>query len=202
MFAARKGYADCVEMLASLEKERKNSHGQTALMEAANNGHSECVQILAPLEQGTQDNEGKSALMFAAKCGDENSVRLLLDDEAGMKDSRGKTALMFAAVEGYAKCVNILLEKEKNMLDNDGHNARWHAIGGCKEILANVEECMDCKDLFDAVDRGCEKCCKGFIDQAGTTTDDIYLGGMLCKGRTALMVAAYHGKTECVKTLA
>ena len=58
------------------------------------------------------------------------------------------------------------------------------------------------RDLFDAAERGCAKCCKGFVDQAGTTMDGIYLGERMCKDRTALMVAAYTRKTECVRILA
>ena len=60
------------------------------------------------------------------------------------------TALMHAAQQGHADIVKLLLEKEQDMLDKDGHNARWHAIGGCKEMLAKVEECTCCRDLFEA----------------------------------------------------
>jgi len=55
--------------------------------------------------------------------------------------------------------MNLLLEKEKNIKDKNGHDARWYATGECREILAKVEECVECKDLFDAAKNGCEEHC-------------------------------------------
>ena len=60
MLAAEKGRAECVKILAPLEKEMKNMYGWTTLMYAAWEGHYECVKILAPLEKGLQnDNDNK-----------------------------------------------------------------------------------------------------------------------------------------------
>ena len=75
-----------------------------------------------------------------------------------MQDGRGMTALMYAAGRGHADIVAILLEREKGILDNEGHNARWHAVGECCDILSKVEPCA-CKDLFDAAHYGCEEHC-------------------------------------------
>ena len=72
------------------------------------------------------------------------------------------TALMYVAEMDNKEYIAFLLEREKNMKDNDGHNARWHATGECKEILAAVEDCQ-CKDLFDAAHYGCEKHCREYI---------------------------------------
>ena len=59
------------------------------------------------------------------------------------------------------------------------------------------------RDLFDAAKKGCDKCCRAFIDQARKTRDDIDLGWWgTSKNRTALMVAAYYGNAECVRVLA
>ena len=89
------------------------------------------------------------------------------------------------------------------MKDNEGHNARWHATGECKEILANVEECTACKDLFEAAEKGCEDCCKRLIGEARQTRNDVKLDKWADSGSlTALMVASFCGKTACVRILA
>ncbi len=60
-----------------------------------------------------------------------------------------------------------------------------------------------CGSLFEAAHKGCEKCCQRFIGDAGKARDDVHLEGMQDrKNRTALMVAAVYGNTECVKLLA
>ena len=98
--------------------------------------------------------------------------------------------------------MEALLDKEKDILDNEGRNVRWHAADECCQLLARAVPCA-CKDLFDAARYGCEECCLKFIDQAGRTRNDIMLNGWsICCDRTALMVAARYGKTECVRILA
>ena len=79
-----------------------------------------------------------------------------------MQDNDGMTALMLAAKNNKKDCVTLLLEKEKNVLDNNGHNAWWHAADECKEVLAVEDECA-CKNLFEAAEKGCDKCCKKYI---------------------------------------
>jgi len=100
------------------------------------------------------------------------------------------TALMHAAQQGHADIVKLLLEKEQNMLDKDGHNARWHATGECKELLAVEDECACAKDLFESAEKGCEEHCMKFINQAGQTKA-YKIGNTEYKEATALMVAAY-----------
>ena len=129
------------------------------------------------------------------------------------------TALMHAAQQGHADIVKLLLEKEQNMLDKDGHNARWHAIGGCKEILAKVEECTDCTSLLEAAEKGCESCCRRLVWQADDAKDVVDADGHgasesssqqsfaayrhnVPRYYTALMVAAHYGHTGCVRILA
>ena len=58
-------------------------------------------------------------------------------------------------------------------------------------------------DLFDAAKKGCDDCCRRMSGQAGKTRDDIHFDGLTDqKNRTALMVAAFYGKTGCVRILA
>ena len=65
-----------------------------------------------------------------------------------------------------------------------------------------MEPCT-CRDLFDAAEKGCEEHCREYLDQAGQTRDGIWLKGWGTKNnRTALMVAANYGNTECVRVLA
>ena len=64
-------------------------------------------------------------------------------------------------------------------------------------------QCGGASDLFDAAKKGCEDCCRRMSGQARQTRDDIHFYEWNDrKNRTALMVAAYHGKTECVRILA
>ena len=119
---------------------------------------------------------------------------------------------MFAAENGRLACVKVLADLEKGMADDNGLTAKCYASShkkrGCAEYLSRFpEECIDtscmCKNLFDAAEKGCEQCCRRFSRQAGRTTDIIAFDGWnIEKNRTALMVAAYYGKAECVKLLA
>ena len=62
--------------------------------------------------------------------------------------------------------------------------------------------CTCSDDLFEAAEKGCEVCCRRMVSQAGKTRDDIQLEWHIKKNRTTLMVAAFYGKTECVRILA
>ena len=111
------------------------------------------------------------------------------------------TALIIAAKNNEKDCVTLLLDHEKNMKDNNGHNARWHATDECKELLAKEEECTCSKDLFEAAENGCDKCCRKYINQAGKTKTH-KIKNTEYKGVTALMLAATNGYTKCVELLA
>ena len=57
--------------------------------------------------------------------------------------------------------------------------------------------------MFDAATKGCEERCKRMIDQAGKVRSDVELDGWGNRnGVTPLIVAAFYGKTHCVKVLA
>ena len=129
-------------------------------------------------------------------------MKILIDKEVGAQDSNGETAMTKAVKYGKKDCAALLLDKEQNMKDNNGHDANWYAGDKSKEG-ERVQDGQCCKDLFDAAKKGCEKCCRRYIGQARRTRDDIRFNGLGSEtNRTALMVAAFYGKTGCVRILA
>ena len=83
-----------------------------------------------------------------------------------MRDVDGCTALMYAAENGYIECVEILAPLEKGMKNKDGRTAKSIASSNkdCYDYLSQFPEECTCKDLFEAAQKGCEKCCRKFID--------------------------------------
>ena len=100
-------------------------------MYAAENGHLDCVKILAPLEKG-MTNYGDTAMMKAAENGHLECVKILTPLEKGMKNILGYSAKKYASIHDKKDCYDYLSQFP--------------------------EECW-CKDLFEAVENGCEKCC-------------------------------------------
>ena len=118
---------------------------------------------------GCDDAGQRTALMVAAHCGKTECVKALAEKEAGMRDGSGLTALMAAACRGHLKCVEVLAPLEKGMRNSSGVTAQSLAAErnhqDCAEYLSRFPEesadaSCDCsKDLFDAAQNGCEKCC-------------------------------------------
>ncbi|KAK6356797.1 hypothetical protein TWF718_001138 [Orbilia javanica] len=119
MFAAKKGFVECVRLLLQeqyLAIDRRDRNGYTALHLATTEGHFEVVKLL--LSHGAdiaaeEPAKKQTALHMAATRGDEKVVRFLLDQglDTEQQDSTGRTPLDLASGSGHVGVVTILLAK-------------------------------------------------------------------------------------------
>lgn len=147
MYAAQRGYADCVRTLAQYESRLHSKMGYTALMLAAQNNHVECTMILKPYEAGMQTPSGLTALICAASNGNDECVKLLVDREATMsttdlsQQGSGFTALMAAARTGSYGCTKILLPYEAHLVQETGKTAQdwanesWYSNSKTRDLI-------------------------------------------------------------------
>ncbi len=105
---------------------------------------------------------------------------------------------MLSAKFDHRRSAAVLLDQEMGMADAAGKTAADYAAGGDCLVLLGQES--RCRDLFEAAQKGCEGCCRRLIGQTGQTRD-IHSDSGGAKNRTALMVAAERGRTECVRVL-
>ncbi|EFO63702.1 Kinase, NEK [Giardia lamblia P15] len=127
-----------------LDKDKRNSEGDTALIIAARAGHEDIVELLDPTNE-----DGVTALMRAADRNDLATARALAPLQAGRRMSGdvtingwtiySGTALMRAAVRGHSDCVKLLLEKEGGMQNGYG----WTAL-----MWATQSSHLDCIRLL------------------------------------------------------
>jgi len=88
---------------------------------------------------------------------------------------------MYAARYDHLECVKILAPLEKGTKDKNGRTAKYYASSknhkDCADYLSQfpeenaeasdkpaVSSCTCSKDLFEAAEKGCEKCCRKYID--------------------------------------
>lgn len=147
MYAAQRGYADCVRTLAQYESRLHSKMGYTALMLAAQNNHVECTMILKPYEAGMQTPSGLTALICAASNSNEECVKLLVDREATLsttdlsQQGAGFTALMAAARTGSYGCAKILLPYEAHLNQETGKspqdwaNESWYSNSRTRDLI-------------------------------------------------------------------
>ncbi|KAK6509749.1 hypothetical protein TWF481_004479 [Arthrobotrys musiformis] len=119
MFAAKKGFIECVRLLLAeqyLAIDRRDQNGYTALHLATIEGHFEIVQLL--LSNGAdiaaeEPLKKLTALHMAASRGDGKIAQFLLDQglNTEQQDSTGRTPLDLAAGSGHVGVVSILLAK-------------------------------------------------------------------------------------------
>ncbi|KAL8371899.1 hypothetical protein RB595_001618 [Gaeumannomyces hyphopodioides] len=138
---------------SGVDKEAKNTKGETPLQLAAMHGHEGVVWLLLGSGADTEakNTEGETPLHLAAMHGREGVVRLLLgngaDTEAANKNGWGP--LHFAVDHGHKDMVSLLLEKGANIeaVDKDGwgplHFAADHGHKDMVSLLlekgANIE---------------------------------------------------------------
>ncbi|EFO65685.1 Kinase, NEK [Giardia lamblia P15] len=192
-----------------LDKDTRNSEGDTALIIAARAGHEDIVEVLDPT-----DYNRVTALMRAADRNDLATARALAPLQAGQRASgssnidwciRNGTALMRAAARGHAEVVELLLEKEGGMQTSDGRTALMIAAennhSGCVRLLLEEEGGMETSGLFvngktalmSAAQSGHPDCVKLLLEREGGMKDS--------NGWTALMYAAENGHLDCVRLL-
>ena len=120
----------------SVDLEKKDSDGRTALIWASLEGHEKIANML--LDQGADvhaRNEIDTALIAASRRGHEEIVNMLLNSGADVDfpDGRYGTALIRASSTGQARIVNILLNKGADV------NARKDGFYDTALIMASAE---------------------------------------------------------------
>ncbi|WP_118182887.1 ankyrin repeat domain-containing protein [Paraburkholderia phosphatilytica] len=213
--AARQGHFEVVQMLVreGARLQEMNKQGWTALMEAGRTGRAAVVEVLlkagAPVDQAggpaqitplmlaaeygridalkalrqggakldTKDDKGFTALIRAAYYGKHETVEALIAMGAGIacRSQMGHTALTMAARSGHETCAAALLRAgaKVNEAANDGTTALMCAAGAGHHELIRM-----------------------LLQQPG-----IQIERRDEKERTALFLAAAHGKAACLAPL-
>ncbi len=98
------------------DKNTRNTHERTPLMEACWSGMIDAAKLLIrrKADLDAKDMRGKTALMYAAECGHTEIVGLLLKAGAKTedKDKLGETAYEKARGRGRAECAELLAAAE------------------------------------------------------------------------------------------
>ncbi|KAM0809220.1 putative Ankyrin repeat domain-containing protein 50 [Seiridium cardinale] len=129
--------------LPTVDLDREDNFGRTALYMAAWQGHKKTVELLLETGRATlsvRDYRGRSPLLAAACEGHEAVVRLLLEKNAEIesKDNEDRTPLSWAAREGHEVIVRLLLEKKAEIESKDNDNRTpllWAALRGHEVIV-------------------------------------------------------------------
>ncbi|TNJ29966.1 Kinase, NEK [Giardia muris] len=188
---------------------RKNRAGLTALMAAAFGGHIDCMALLMQKEVQTKMATAKwdygfNALSWAVIGGHVGAVNELLEKEGGMTSDRGITPLMYAAWWNRTDAASLLISEAGNV-DLEGRTALMIAaqresisvikIIRSKEIGQRMKSGywgVGFTALSWATINGCTEAAQLLLDEVGATDET---------GMTALMYAAWYGRTEIAKML-
>ncbi|TNJ30694.1 Ankyrin repeat protein 2 [Giardia muris] len=184
MCAAAVGNLEIVEALSQREALLRDQNGWTALMYAVKYGHVECARHLIELEGKLQDEAGRTALMWAISHDQMECVRLLVAKETSIAKPWGETALMWAVFYGANQFVNLLLD-EAGMQTT--HHLRWMMMSTDVCTLKGTTALM----LAATMDR--TDCAISLLPRELKLRDE--------SGRTALMLAAYHGSLNIIPLL-
>ncbi|ESU39485.1 Ankyrin repeat protein [Giardia duodenalis] len=199
MRAAARGDAEMVELLIPIQKEMKDTDGNTAFIHGLTNKCTNTALLLLESEAPSW-----TPLMCAAFTGDIETVRRHLSDKH-KKNSDGETALIIAARVGHADVVELLdpttdqgvtaLMRAADRGDVDtvkgftslqtGRKAEYSEINGWKMYEGTA--------LMRAAAHGHTEIVRLLVEYEGRIQD--------ADGQTALMMAAYHGHLECAKLL-
>ncbi len=128
---AKSGSIEDIKLLINkgADLNRKDDHGNTALMWACEEYYTEIAELL--IEKGADLNikydHGNTALMWACIYDRIYLAELLIEKGAGLniQDNHGNTALMKAFYENHTDVAELLIEKsaDLNIKDNNGNTA-------------------------------------------------------------------------------
>lgn len=212
MKAAQGGRVAIVELLLArgADIEMRDSEGRSALIHAAASGHAEVARVLveagakvglveaALLGDGTTvkaflsggtDLQGDltgSALWWAARSGQTEAVRLLLDAGANVdaRVGRSVTALVQAALMGRTEVVGLLIAHGADVNAYDGRGVTaLHA-----SLVSTVHGCT-----VGVV--------RALLAAGAQVNARTRFSWPTHTGGTALMEAALHGATDCMRVL-
>lgn len=203
-----------------------NREGLTPLAVAAELGHVTLVRTLLQAGAGVDDGDSGTPLCRAAEKRHVPVLRALIDAGADVNrpsGDRARTPLMASAALGHVEAVGLLLEAGADVkaLDADNKDALWHAAHACQEqtfaqllphvkvderkaatneLASQVEErrrlATGAAKLVDLIHEGDFTGAKQWL-ASGVIDPD----GFDEQGRTALMLAARHGRRDLVRML-
>lgn len=211
--AAGQGSEAMVEaLLAGGARTDTLDEGQTALHRAAEKGHARVVTVLlrAGADPHLAPSRSKRTALHVAVAEEQvESVRALLEGGAGpdVQDSGGKTPLHMAVAQGSVEVMAALLAAgaSTELADKDGRTAAFLAVEeGHLEALHAL--------LAAGAHIGLSPCGSAPLNEALLQGQDAMADALLDAhapihladeetGNTALMIAAYFGKTPFVERL-
>jgi ankyrin repeat protein len=200
--------------------------GLTPLAVAAGLGHVTLVRTLIAAGAGVDDGGSRTPLFCAAGSRHAPVLQALIEAGAAVDAASGEealTPLMAAAARGNVEAVRLLLEAGADVkaLDAGGHDALWHAAHACQEqtftqllphvkvddrkaamseLAAHVEArrrlATGAAELVDRIHAGDFAGAKQWLASDAMDPD-----GFDEEGRTALMLAARHGRRDLLRML-
>lgn len=211
---------------AGVDKEFKDSEGQTALMHAAAHGQVGILKILlkAGVSLEARDNLGRTALMHAAANGQVGTLKALLKAGAkkSTKDNEGKTAKMHAEEQAArqgdrnAPALRVLKEAGKSGVSKFLSRKQKHDATKEERITAMLSsERVDLGELKALIEKGANIHAKndqgyravtlaarhGHADALQVLIENGADIEETYKDLTPVMLAATHGHTEALRVL-
>ena len=181
MHAAIPGDAQVLDMLikAGADVGLANKDGWTPLLAAANQGHDACLRLLveAGADLNAQAKNGWGSVMYAAAQGHESTLEILISSGANLRlqNDEGATAVQVAAARGHIKCLKMLM---------------------AQLTLADLDH--EDKEGFTAAMRtakaGMPKVLRVMVKMGADLEREV-------SGKTAVLLAASSGATECLRVL-
>ena len=230
MYAAQRDCKETVKVLLEYEKRMRDNQNHNALYHALKNGHTATARVIVPYEDPT-DKNGVTALMRAAARGDPEMVVLLIPIQKGMKDRVGNTAFVHALKNKHVDVATLLRKHEapswtllmcaafigdielarshlsdKDKKNGDGDTALMVAARAGHEDIVELLDPTD-RDgvtaLMRAVDRNDVEAVRALmpLQKGRKMIGDVTRGEWVISRGTALMRAAYCGRTEVVRLL-
>ena len=203
MRAAARGDTKTTELLIHIQGGTKDNDGSTALMHALRNRHRDTAMVLREYEASSW-----TPLMRAALAGDVTTVKEHLSDK-DTRNSDGDTALTIAARAGHRNIVELLdptddkgvtaLMRAVDRNDVDTVKALLPLQGGQREFgsfdidIDNRIIMRNGTALMRAAAHGHTRIVEILLEKEG--------GMRGSYGWTALMLAAWNNKQDCVKLL-
>ena len=216
--AAKNGRTTCMRLLLaapSIDVNKGNKDGESALSGAIANNHTECVRILlaAPgIDVNKASNSGATPLWVAAKNHVE-CLRVLLTApgiDINQANNSGDTPLSEAAEWGHTECVRLLITApgiDVNKVNNSGETPLHEAVGDgrteCVRLLIaapsiDVNKVNNSGEtpLHEAVEDGQTECVRLLL-----AARRININKADKSGTTPLHTAARRGHAECMRLL-
>ena len=217
--AARYGNPKYVSALleAGVHDDVTDEQGQSALLLAARHGHSECIDAFGDAGFDVPSEQGPDAILLAAKHGHPYCVEALLGAGVDISGEHGRSALLLAAKHGHWDCVGVLCNSGVEISGEHGRSAlllaakhgAWQSFEKLCNAGAQIESRNSAKrTALDCAFYLARECVSHQVDLPRLIDWLLYRIGIFPDldalhkyGRSALLLAAKHGRWDCVGRL-